>query len=63
MFTHLHQCLMEDFKSIFSCSAQFAWTAVIRAAANGHFDCLRMLVDAGADKEAKTNVRAINYII
>jgi hypothetical protein len=29
------------------------------ASANGHADCVRLLIDAGADKEAKSNVRHI----
>ncbi len=32
-------------------------TALIRAARKGHTDCARMLIDAGADKEAKDEVR------
>jgi ankyrin repeat protein len=33
------------------------WTALIRAAMHGHADCVRLLLDAGADKEAKNDVR------
>jgi hypothetical protein len=29
----------------------------MRAAACGNADCLRLLIDAGADKDAKNNVR------
>ncbi len=29
------------------------------AAENGHVDCARLLLDAGADKDAKTNVRGV----
>jgi hypothetical protein len=32
-------------------------TALIQAAQNGHTDCVRLLVQAGADKDAKDNVR------
>jgi ankyrin repeat protein len=32
-------------------------TALIYAADDGHADCVRLLIDAGADKEAKNNVR------
>jgi ankyrin repeat protein len=39
------------------CVSQGRWTALIRAAMNSHADCARLLIDAGADKEAKTNVR------
>ncbi len=35
---------------------QFGWTALILAAREGHADCARLLVDAGADKEAKNEV-------
>ncbi len=31
--------------------------ALIHAAQNGHADCARLLLDAGADKEAKDYVR------
>ena len=33
-------------------------TSLIRAAVHGRIDCVRMLIDAGADKEAKSTVRA-----
>ena len=39
-------------------AAQDGWTALIRAGYNGHADCVRLLLDAGADKNAKANVRA-----
>ena len=32
-------------------------TALMSAAVEGHADCVRLLIDAGADKEAKDNVR------
>ncbi len=38
--------------------AQYGRTALIWAAAKGHADCVRLLLDAGADKEAKCKVRA-----
>ena len=37
--------------------AQDGLTALMRAAANGHAECMRLLLDAGTDKEAKNNVR------
>jgi hypothetical protein len=37
--------------------SQKGWTALIWAAWHGHADCVRLLIDAGADKEAKTSVR------
>ena len=33
------------------------WTALIWAAYNRQADCVRLLIDAGADKEATSNVR------
>ena len=38
--------------------AQFGCTALMEAARNGHADCARLLLDAGADTEAKCKVRA-----
>jgi hypothetical protein len=37
--------------------SQFGDTALIRAAWHGHAECVRLLIDAGADKDAKSNVR------
>jgi hypothetical protein len=45
------------------CALQGGWTALIRAAVNGQADCARLLIDAGADKEAKTNVRRASVLI
>ncbi len=39
-------------------SSQDGYTALISAAAYGHADCVRLLIDAGANKEAKNGVRA-----
>ena len=38
--------------------AQDERTALIYAARDGHADCARLLLDAGADANAKMNVRA-----
>jgi ankyrin repeat protein len=38
--------------------AQNGSTALMFAAEKGHVDCVRLLLDAGADKEAKNEVRA-----
>jgi hypothetical protein len=35
--------------------AQDGWTALIGAGCNGHAGCVRLLLDAGADKDIKTN--------
>jgi ankyrin repeat protein len=32
-------------------------TALIRAAAKGHANCVRLLIDAGADKDIRNTVR------
>ena len=39
-------------------AAQDGDTALNEAARNGHADCARLLLNAGADKEAKNNVRS-----
>ena len=38
--------------------AQDGYTALIFAAMHGRADCVRLLLDAGADKDAKNEVRA-----
>ena len=38
---------------------QDGWTALICAADQGRADCVRLLIDAGADKEAADNVRRL----
>jgi ankyrin repeat protein len=38
-------------------------TALILAAREGHADCVRLLIDSGAEKEDKTNVRAVAYFL
>ena len=38
-------------------------TALIRAGVHGRTDCVRMLIDAGADKEAKNKVRFPNHVV
>ena len=35
-------------------------TALMRAAVHGHTDCAQLLIDAGADKEAKNNVHHLS---
>jgi hypothetical protein len=37
--------------------AQHGSTALIRAAATGHVECVRLLLEAGADKDAACKVR------
>jgi ankyrin repeat protein len=38
--------------------AQEGWTALMFAARDGDADCARLLLEAGADTNAKNNVRA-----
>jgi ankyrin repeat protein len=38
-------------------------TALILAADQGHVDCARLLLDAGADKNVKTNVRRFDRML
>ncbi len=38
---------------------QNGFTALIHAAMRGHIECVRLLLDAGADKEGKDEVRGI----
>jgi ankyrin repeat protein len=38
--------------------SQGGFTALMFAASSGHADCVRLLIDAGADKEIRNNVRA-----
>jgi hypothetical protein len=51
-------------KRIFFClfSLQDGCTAVIYSSFLGHADCVRLLLDAGADKDAKGNVRASDLL-
>ena len=41
------------------CSTQSGYTALFWAARRGHADCVRVLLEGGADKEAKDEVRFI----
>ena len=54
---HLHVCAWFAYSAA-AAAAQYGWTALSMAAENGHADCARLLLDAGADTEATTNVRA-----
>jgi ankyrin repeat protein len=49
---------MEHTQTYFLCSlVQDGCTALIYAASQGNLDCVRLLLNAGADKDAKGNVR------
>jgi ankyrin repeat protein len=39
------------------CDSQYGKTALMLAAEDGHADCVLLLIDAGADTEARTPVR------
>ncbi len=41
------------------CMAQYGWTALMWAADQGHADCARLLLDAGADTETRDDVRLL----
>jgi hypothetical protein len=41
--------------------SQSGCTALIRAATNGHAACVRLIINAGADEEAKDNVRVAPF--
>ncbi len=49
--------MLYDFRRIVQYTVQDGRTALMCAADIGYADCVRMLLDAGADKEAKDNVR------
>ena len=42
---------------------QYGWTALMRAASGGCADCVRLLIDAGADKDAKSKVRETDSVL
>ncbi len=42
-------------------TGQDGWTALIYAAVNGHADCARLLLNAGADRRVQTMVRACRF--
>lgn len=47
---------MEIVNLTMTIKSQDGWTALIRAASEGHTDCVRMLVECGADMDAKDMV-------
>ena len=46
----------------FGAQVQYGYTALILAAEKGYVDCTRLLLDAGADKNAANHVRRISNI-
>ncbi len=49
-------CCVEAFRST-GIYGQNGYTALMRAAREGHTECVRLLLESGADTEAKTQVR------
>jgi hypothetical protein len=47
--------------AIFQTQIGYQCTALICAAQNGNADCVRLLLEVGADKDAKTDVRHIAF--
>ncbi len=45
------------------CDSPRGWTALMCAAIGGRTDCMRLLIDAGADKDAKSVVRVYCYLL
>ena len=43
--------------------SQGHWTALICAAMNGRTDCARLLLQAGADKDATERVRDVHFVL
>ncbi len=41
---------------------QFEYTALTWATSSGHASCVRLLLDAGVDKEAETKVRVCHCV-
>ena len=42
--------------------SQDGWTALMWAAERGHADCVQLLIDAGADKDVRNEVRVSHCI-
>ena len=51
---HVDVVLLQS--SSLCCSSQDGWTALMIAAREGHVNVVRVLLDAGADANAKNNV-------
>lgn len=51
--------VMEQLAAHLRVKMQVGDTALICAAEKGHIDCLRMLLESGADKEARGGVRGV----
>jgi hypothetical protein len=60
--TCFNYCFIFDLKVAFEQLAQGGWTALILAARWGHTDCVQLLLDAGADKNAADNVRGRSFL-
>ncbi len=53
---------IDDCDVVYLLEIQDGDTALICAASNGHTECMRLLVEAGADKDAKSTVCDIAYL-
>lgn len=43
-----------------ACVEQGGWTALLSAAQSGQAECAQLLLQSGAEKDAKNNVRALS---
>ncbi len=58
-FSYLLWALAVDRAGGSEFDTQNGFTALTRAVHWGHADCVRLLIDAGADKEARDNVNIV----
>ncbi len=56
-------CGLIIFENNSNTHAQSGKTALVVAAQRGHFDCVRLLLDAGADANVKNKVRVLFCIV
>ena len=63
-----HGCIIDQFftsPTIFALlivfTPQSGDAALMLASRNGHTDCVRLLMESGADKDAKNKVRGVTY--
>ena len=57
-FTHAAAAVLHLRRRRLMAAAQDGFTALTWAVAKGHAECVRLLLDAGADKNARSKVRA-----
>ena len=56
-----HRAVLRCVRKLLQRSPQDGSTALIHAAASGHADCALLLLDAGADRNIKNNVRVVCF--